>query len=204
MRQTSRFSVLDASTSAPLQPYPHHHVIGVVDVVETEVLVEADGAFVAGVDSEVDPGNSPGPELIEEAADHLPTHTSPLQDGEQVDVEMGRISSHDLVGWSLRTMDEGDDLSVIGRRIIGDLLGIPLPQRRPPLGLAFGLESPGVDRGQDVPGRNAFLDRGVTDSVRHQQVRPHIDLTEEAGVCEASGGVLPSVTGAETDVIEGV
>jgi len=119
-------------------------------------------------------------------------------------VEMGRISGHHLVGWALRVVDQGDDLGVIGRRISGDRPGVPLPKRRPPFRLAFGLESPGVDGGQDVPGRDAVLDRGETDPARHHQVRPYIDLTEEAMVCEVTGGVLPGVTGAKTDLVEGI
>lgn len=106
-------SVLEVSTSALFEPHSHHDVIGVVEVAETEVLVETDGTLVPGVDSEMDPGHSPGPKLIEETGHHLSTHTSPLQDRKQVDVEMGRKSSHNFVGRAFRVVDQGDDLGVV-------------------------------------------------------------------------------------------
>ena len=51
MRQWSGDSVLDPQTSVVLESYPHQHVIGVIEAVETEMLVEADGTLVPGVDS---------------------------------------------------------------------------------------------------------------------------------------------------------
>ena len=42
---------LDVSTSVLVEAHAHHDIVGVVQVVETEVFVEADGALVPGVDS---------------------------------------------------------------------------------------------------------------------------------------------------------
>ncbi len=90
-------------------------------------------------------------------------------------------------------------ISASSVRIIGGRSWIPVPQRWPPLGLALGLESPGIDRGQDIPGLDAVLDRGETDPARHHQIRADIDLAEKPWVCEAVTGILPGVARAETD-----
>jgi hypothetical protein len=197
-------SALDQSLSALIEPHPHHHIIAVIEMFKTEVLVEADSALVACVYSEMDTGNSPGSQVVEKTAHHRSPHASPLQDGEEIDVEMGRISGHDFVGWALRIVDQGDDLGVVVRRIFSDRLGVARSQRRPPPRLAFGLESPGINGGQDIPGRGAFLDRGETDPARHHQVGPDVDLTEETAVHELGARVLPGVTGAKTDLVKGI
>lgn len=182
---------------------PHREGDGTIpfEFGKAEVMVEAPGAVVVGIDTEMHRSDAVISQRLKLNADHPASPTGCLKSGKDVDVKMRGVVVLKPRRAAARVLNTFDHVGVArtGGRQASDLLA----DERPPIRLQLSVERPGIRDADDIADRAAVLNQHKGKVFGEFEIGHRPDVAGQMRVAIERAGIVAAVRGFQADVEKG-